>query len=75
MGKKKITVAVYCRVASSEQLGNTLESQQMRLKNCARKPGLEIVGSFSDVGSGLNMDHPGGMLYLRPRGKSRCKFC
>lgn len=59
MGKKKITVALYCRVGSKEQLENSLESQQERLKNSAREAGLKIAGIFSDVGSSLSMERPG----------------
>lgn len=59
MSKKKKTVALYCRVGSKEQLGNSLEFQQECLKNSARKAGLKIVGVFSDVGAGLIMERPG----------------
>lgn len=64
MGKKKLTVALYCRVGSKEEFENSLESQQERLKNSARKAGLKIVGCFSDVGTGLSMERPGWKAVL-----------
>ena len=51
---------LYCRVAhNGPDSATVLDSQQHRLENYAREHGFEIVGNFSDIGSGLTLDRPG----------------
>ena len=51
---------IYCRVAhNGPDSAEVLERQRHRLESYAKEHGFEIVGSSSDIGSGLTMDHPG----------------
>jgi hypothetical protein len=60
MGKKKLKVAIYCRVGNHNQIEHTLESQQKRLEQCAKEAGLKIVDIISDMGcSSVCMERPG----------------
>lgn len=51
---------IYCRVAhNGPDSAEVLERQRHRLESYAKEHGFEIVGSSSDIGSGLTMDRPG----------------
>lgn len=51
---------IYCRVAhSGPDTAKLLESQHFRLERYAKEQGFEIIGSSSDIGSGLIFDRPG----------------
>ena len=51
---------IYCRVAhNGPDSAEILERQRHRLESYAKEHGFEIVGSSSDIGSGLTMDRPG----------------
>ena len=51
---------IYCRVAHNEpDSAEVLEMQRHSLESYAKEHGFEIVGSSSDIGSGLTMDRPG----------------
>ena len=51
---------IYCRVAhNGPDSAEVLNGQQLRLESYAKEHGFEIVGSSSDIGSGLTMDRPG----------------
>ena len=58
MGQKKAWI--YCRVAHhGPDSAEILAAQQDRLEAYAKKHDFEIVGTSSDIGSGLTMDRPG----------------
>ena len=51
---------IYCRVAhNGPDSAEVLNMQQLQLESYAKEHGFEIVGSSSDIGSGLTMDRPG----------------
>ena len=51
---------IYCRVAhNGPDSAEILAAQQDRLEAYAKKHDFEIVGTSSDIGSGLTMDRPG----------------
>ena len=51
---------IYCCVAhNGPDSAEVLERQRHRLESYAKEHGFEIVGSSSDIGSGLTMDRPG----------------
>lgn len=51
---------IYCRVAhNGPDSTEVLEMQRHELENYVKEHGFEIVGSSSDIGSGLTMDRPG----------------
>ena len=51
---------IYCRVAhNGPDSAEVLNGQQLRLESYAKEHGFEIVGSSSDIGSGLTTDRPG----------------
>src|SRR5574344_1187391 len=52
-GSNKNTAILYARVSSSKQKED-LTRQAIRIKEWAIKNGYEIVGEFSEIGSGLN---------------------
>ena len=54
---------LYCRVAhNGPDCVEILAAQQRRLETYAKAHDLEIVGSSSDIGSGLTFDHRPGLL-------------
>ena len=56
---------IYCRVAhSGPDSMDVLAGQRLQLETSAKKHGLEIVGSSSDIGSGLTLDRPGLLDFL-----------
>ena len=58
MGQKKAWI--YCRVAhNGPDSAEILAAQQDRLEAYAKEHDFEIVGTSSDIGSGLTMDRPG----------------
>lgn len=51
---------IYCRVAhNGPGSAEALNMQRLRLESSAKEHGFEIVGSSSDMGSGLTFDRPG----------------
>ena len=51
---------IYCRVAhNGPDSAEVLNGQRLRLESYAKEHGFEVVGSSSDIGSGLTMDRPG----------------
>ena len=57
MEKKEIRVAIYCRVATADQL--SLEAQKEYLRGYAKEHGYDRIGYYMDNGySGLNYDRP-----------------
>lgn len=51
---------IYCRVAhSAPDSEELLAGQRHRLEAYAKEHGFEIIGSSSDIGSGLTLDRPG----------------
>jgi len=51
---------IYCRVAHrGPDSAEMLTGQRYRLESYARGHGFDIVGSSSDIGSGLTLDRPG----------------
>lgn len=51
---------IYCRVAhNGPDSAEVLAAQRNRLESYAKEHDFEIVGSSSDIGSGLPMDRPG----------------
>ena len=58
MGQKKAWI--YCRVAhNGPDSASILSAQRNRLGAYAKEHGFEVVGTSSDIGSGLTMDRPG----------------
>ena len=56
---------IYCRIAhSGPDSVDVLAGQRLQLETYAKKHGLEIVGSSSDIGSGLTLDRPGLLDFL-----------
>lgn len=56
---------IYCRVAhSGPDSVDVLAGQRLQLETYAREHSLEIVGSSSDIGSGLTLDRPGLLDFL-----------
>lgn len=54
---------IYCRVAhNGPNSAKLLEGQYLRVETYAKEHGFEIVGSSSDIGSGLTFDHRPGLL-------------
>ena len=51
---------INCRVAhNGPDRSEVLNGQRLQLESYAKEHGFEIVGSSSDIGSGLTMDRPG----------------
>lgn len=51
---------IYCRVAhNGPDSAEALAAQRNRLESYAKEHGFEIVGTSTDIGSGLTMDRPG----------------
>ena len=51
---------IYCRAAhNGPDSAEALASQRNRLETYAKEHGFEVVGTSSDIGSGLTMDRPG----------------
>lgn len=61
MTKPKLKVVIYTRVAMQEQVksGYSLNAQDRILKEYARVNNFEIVGEFSDIGSGFEQNRQG----------------
>ena len=58
MEQKKVWI--YCRVAhNGPDSAAVLAAQRNRLEAYAKEHDFEIVGTSSDIGSGLTMDRPG----------------
>ena len=56
---------IYCRIAhSGPDSVDVLAGQRLQLETYAKEHGLEIVGSSSDIGSGLTLDRPGLLDFL-----------
>lgn len=56
---------IYCRVAhSGPDSAELLAMQRHRLESYAKEHNFEIVGSSSDIGSGLTFDRPGLLGFL-----------
>ena len=56
---------IYCRVAhSGPDNVDILAGQRLRLEAYAKEHNLEIVGSSSDIGSGLTLDRPGLQKFM-----------
>ena len=54
---------IYCRVAHNEpDSAEVLERQRHRLESYAKEHGFEVVGTSSDIASGLKFDHRPGLL-------------
>lgn len=55
---------IYCRIAhSGPDSAELLEGQRLQLEHYAKECGFEIVGSSSDIGSGLTFDRPGLLTF------------
>ena len=56
---------IYCRVAhrGSDNV-DILAGQRLQLEAYAKEHNLEIVGSSSDIGSGLTLDRPGLQQFM-----------
>ena len=61
MSNEKQKVVIYTRVATQEQAksGYSLKAQDKMLKEYARVNNFEIVGEFSDIGSGFEQNRQG----------------
>ena len=56
---------IYCRVAhNGPDSAELLAVQRHQLETYAKENGFEIVGSSSDIGSGLTFDRPGLLDFL-----------
>jgi len=56
---------IYCRMAhSGPDSAELLEGQRLRLEGYAREHSFDVVGSSSDIGSGLTLDRPGLLDFL-----------
>ena len=54
---------IYCRVAhNGPDSVETLAAQRNRLEAYAKEHGLEVVGTSTDIASGLKFDHRPGLL-------------
>ena len=54
---------IYCRVAhNGPDSAETLAAQRSRLEAYAKEHGFEVVGTSSDIASGLKFDHRPGLL-------------
>jgi DNA invertase Pin-like site-specific DNA recombinase len=52
--------ALYVRVAREDEgSANSVAAQQARVERFCREQGLEVIGVYADVGSGVNVKHPG----------------
>lgn len=61
-GKSNHPEAVtYCRIASAppDAIEHQLSVQESKCRDFAGENNLEVIATFSDIGSGLDMDHPG----------------
>lgn len=57
--RKKYRVVIYCRTASQDDSGNTLEKQSARLRGLARLSNMTIVGEVFECGNGIARQRPG----------------
>jgi hypothetical protein len=64
MKENKPKAVLYCRVGRSEQAEDMLKNQQLRLEQCAKEAGLEIVDEIWDMGTGASLDRPGWKAVL-----------
>lgn len=56
--KKKIRVAIYCRMATDNDSRQGLEMQKDRLRQYARQQGYDIVKEISEVAKGATLCRP-----------------
>ncbi len=64
MGQKKAWI--YCRVAhNGPDSASILSAQRNRLGAYAKEHGFEVVGTSSDIASGLKFGHRPGLLEFR----------
>ncbi|MCB6415048.1 recombinase family protein [Faecalimonas umbilicata] len=57
--KKKIRVAIYCRMATDNDSRQGLEMQKERLRQYAQQQGYDIVKEISEVAKGTTLCRPG----------------
>lgn len=57
--RKKYRIVIYCRTASQDDRGNTLEKQSARLHGLARLSNMTIVGEVFECGNGIARQRPG----------------
>lgn len=56
---RKIRAALYCRVATDTDGGQSLEAQRERLRLYAGEQGYMVVAEIAEVAKGLSLDRPG----------------
>ncbi len=56
---RAMRAAVYVRVAREDEGSASVAAQQARVEGFCHEQGLEVVGLYADVGSGLDVQHPG----------------
>ena len=57
--RKKYRAVIYCRAASQDDSGNTLEKQSARLRGLARLSNITVVGEVFEYGNGIARQRPG----------------
>ena len=57
--RKKYRAVIYCRAASQDDSGNTLEKQSARLRGLAKLSNITVVGEVFEYGNGIARQRPG----------------